>query len=166
MTAGRRSSLRSAGWPACQGNRYSPYYFNTAAFNKYYYRVHKKANFPTRIAFRVFSSIDSRTIIDATGADRLVGRGDMLVSSGAEPVRVQCAFIDTPEIEELTEFIGSQQGYPMPCTFPNISTTVKLESRKLTSVKRDPMFDEAARLVIQPSARFNISYPEEAVYRL
>lgn len=70
-----------------------------------------KANFPTRIAFRVFSSVDSRTILDATGADRLVGRGDMLVSSGSEPVRVQCAFIDTPEIEELTEFIGSQQGY-------------------------------------------------------
>jgi S-DNA-T family DNA segregation ATPase FtsK/SpoIIIE len=68
-----------------------------------------KANFPTRIAFRVFSSIDSRTILDATGADRLVGRGDMLVSSGNEPVRVQCAFIDTPEIEELTDFIGSQK---------------------------------------------------------
>jgi S-DNA-T family DNA segregation ATPase FtsK/SpoIIIE len=89
-----------------------------------------KANFPTRIAFRVFSSIDSRTIIDATGADRLVGRGDMLVSSGAEPVRVQCAFIDTPEIEELTEFIGSQQGYPM-LYLPNISTTVKQEPSDL-----------------------------------
>ncbi len=108
-----------------------------------------KANFPTRIAFRVFSSIDSRTILDATGADRLVGRGDMLVSSGNEPVRVQCAFIDTPEIEELTEFIGSQQGYPDAMHLPEYiddseGSTVEVDLRK-----RDPMFDDAARLVVQ-----------------
>jgi len=108
-----------------------------------------KANFPTRIAFRVFSSIDSRTILDATGADRLVGRGDMLVSSGNEPVRVQCAFIDTPEIEELTEFVGSQKGYADAMHLPEFiddsdSGTVDIDLRK-----RDPMFDDAARLVVQ-----------------
>lgn len=108
-----------------------------------------KANFPTRIAFRVFSSIDSRTIIDATGADRLVGRGDMLVSSGAEPVRVQCAFIDTPEIEELTEFIGSQQGYPDAMHLPEYIDDSDQGSQEVDLRKRDPMFEEAARLVVQ-----------------
>jgi S-DNA-T family DNA segregation ATPase FtsK/SpoIIIE len=108
-----------------------------------------KANFPTRIAFRVFSSIDSRTILDATGADRLVGRGDMLVSSGNEPVRVQCAFIDTPEIEELTDFIGSQKGYADAMHLPeyvddNDSGVLDVDLRK-----RDPMFEEAAKLVVQ-----------------
>ncbi len=108
-----------------------------------------KANFPTRIAFRVFSSIDSRTIIDATGADRLVGRGDMLVSSGAEPIRVQCAFIDTKEIEELTEFIGSQQGYPDAMHLPEYIDDSEGGSQEVDLRKRDPMFEEAARLVIQ-----------------
>ncbi|HOW08654.1 MAG TPA: DNA translocase FtsK [Bacteroidales bacterium] len=108
-----------------------------------------KANFPTRIAFRVFSSIDSRTIIDATGADRLVGRGDMLVSTGAEPVRVQCAFIDTPEIEELTEFIGSQQGYPDAMHLPEYIDDSDQGSQEVDLRKRDPMFEEAARLVVQ-----------------
>jgi S-DNA-T family DNA segregation ATPase FtsK/SpoIIIE len=108
-----------------------------------------KANFPTRIAFRVFSSIDSRTIIDATGADRLVGRGDMLVSSGAEPVRVQCAFIDTPEIEELTEFIGSQQGYPDAMHLPEYIDDSDPGSQEVDLRKKDPMFEEAARLVVQ-----------------
>jgi S-DNA-T family DNA segregation ATPase FtsK/SpoIIIE len=108
-----------------------------------------KANFPTRIAFRVFSSIDSRTILDATGADRLVGRGDMLISSGNEPVRVQCAFIDTPEIEELTEFIGAQHGYADAMHLPeyiddNDSGVVEVDLKK-----RDPMFEEAAKLVVQ-----------------
>ncbi len=108
-----------------------------------------KANFPTRIAFRVFSSIDSRTIIDATGADRLVGRGDMLVSSGAEPVRVQCAFIDTPEIEELTEYIGAQQGYPDAMHLPEFIDDAETEGQEIDLHKRDSMFDEAARLVVQ-----------------
>jgi len=108
-----------------------------------------KANFPTRVAFRVFSSIDSRTILDATGADRLVGRGDMLVSSGNEPVRVQCAFIDTPEIEELTEFIGLQQGYPDAMHLPEYIDDSESSSPEVDLRKRDPMFDDAARLVVQ-----------------
>jgi S-DNA-T family DNA segregation ATPase FtsK/SpoIIIE len=107
-----------------------------------------KANFPTRIAFRVFSSIDSRTILDATGADRLVGRGDMLVSSGNEPVRVQCAFIDTPEIEELTEFIGSQQGYTDAMHLPEYIDDSDNGVLDVDLKKRDPMFDDAARLVV------------------
>ncbi len=108
-----------------------------------------KANFPTRIAFRVFSSIDSRTIIDATGADRLVGRGDMLVSSGAEPVRVQCAFIDAPEIEALTEYIGSQQGYPDAMHLPEYIDDSEIGLQEVDLRKRDPMFEDAARLVVQ-----------------
>jgi S-DNA-T family DNA segregation ATPase FtsK/SpoIIIE len=108
-----------------------------------------KANFPTRIAFRVFSSIDSRTILDATGADRLVGRGDMLVSSGNEPVRVQCAFIDTPEIEELTEFIGSQKGYADAMHLPEYIDDSESGILDIDLRKRDPMFDDAARLVVQ-----------------
>lgn len=108
-----------------------------------------KANFPTRIAFRVFSSIDSRTILDATGADRLVGRGDMLVSSGNEPVRVQCAFIDTPEIEELTEFIGSQKGYSDAMHLPEYVDDSESGALDVDLKKRDPMFEEAAKLVVQ-----------------
>ena len=108
-----------------------------------------KANFPTRVAFRVFSSVDSRTILDATGADRLVGRGDMLISSGNEPVRVQCAFIDTPEIEELTEFIGSQQGYADAMHLPEYIDDSDSGVMEVDLRKRDPMFDDAARLVVQ-----------------
>lgn len=108
-----------------------------------------KANFPTRIAFRVFSSIDSRTILDATGADRLVGRGDMLVSSGNEPVRVQCAFIDTPEIEALTDFIGSQKGYADAMHLPEYIDDNENGSLEVDLKKRDQMFEEAAKLVVQ-----------------
>jgi len=108
-----------------------------------------KANFPTRIAFRVFSSVDSRTILDATGADRLVGRGDMLVSSGSEPVRLQCAFIDTPEIEALTEFIGSQQGYADAMHLPEYIADTEAGEQEVDLRRRDPMFDDAARLVVQ-----------------
>jgi S-DNA-T family DNA segregation ATPase FtsK/SpoIIIE len=108
-----------------------------------------KANFPTRIAFRVFSSIDSRTILDATGADRLVGRGDMLVSSGNEPVRVQCAFIDTPEIEELTDFIGLQKGYADAMHLPEFIDDSDSGVLDVDLKKRDPMFEEAAKLVVQ-----------------
>jgi S-DNA-T family DNA segregation ATPase FtsK/SpoIIIE len=108
-----------------------------------------KANFPTRVAFRVFSSIDSRTILDATGADRLVGRGDMLVSSGNEPVRVQCAFIDTPEIEELTDFIGSQQGYPDAMHLPEYIDDSDSGVSDVDLRKRDAMFNDAAHLVVQ-----------------
>jgi DNA segregation ATPase FtsK/SpoIIIE, S-DNA-T family len=108
-----------------------------------------KANFPTRIAFRVFSSIDSRTILDTTGADRLVGNGDMLISSGAEPVRVQCAFVDTAEIEELTEFIGSQQGYPDAMHLPEYIDDSEGGALEVDLKKKDPMFEDAARLVVQ-----------------
>ncbi len=108
-----------------------------------------KANFPTRIAFRVFSSIDSRTILDTTGADRLVGNGDMLISSGAEPIRVQCAFIDTPEIEELTDFIGSQQGYPDAMHLPEYIDDNESGVPEVDMKKKDPMFEDAARLVVQ-----------------
>ena len=82
-----------------------------------------KANFPARIAFRVTSKIDSRTILDAGGADQLIGRGDMLLSTGNDLIRIQCGFVDTPEVEEICEFIGSQQGYPdaycSPSTHPS-----------------------------------------------
>lgn len=108
-----------------------------------------KANFPTRIAFRVFSSIDSRTILDSTGAERLVGRGDMLISSGNEPIRLQCAFIDTPEIEELTEFIGSQQGYTDAFLLPEyVDDSNNSGLTEVDLKKRDPLFEEAARLVV------------------
>ncbi len=110
-----------------------------------------KANFPSRIAFRVFSGVDSRTILDSTGADRLVGRGDALISQGGEPVRVQCAFIDTPEIEELTDFIGSQQGYPDAMHLPEYVGDDDADngSKEVDLKKRDPLFEEAARLVVQ-----------------
>ncbi len=110
-----------------------------------------KANFPARIAFRVFSQVDSRTILDSSGADRLVGRGDMLISQGGEPVRVQCAFVDTPEIEDLTEFIGSQQGYPDALHLPEYygDDDADNSTREVDLKKRDPLFDEAARLVVQ-----------------
>ena len=75
-----------------------------------------KANFPARIAFRVSAMVDSRTILDRPGANQLIGRGDMLFLQGADPVRVQCAFIDTPEVAEITKFIARQQGYPLHST--------------------------------------------------
>jgi S-DNA-T family DNA segregation ATPase FtsK/SpoIIIE len=77
-----------------------------------------KANFPARIAFRVTSKIDSRTILDAGGADQLIGRGDMLMSTGNDMIRLQCAFIDTPEVERVVDFIGSQQAYPFAFELP------------------------------------------------
>ena len=102
-----------------------------------------KANFPSRIAFRVFSGVDSRTILDTTGADRLVGRGDALISQGGEPIRVQCAFIDTPEIEELTEYIGSQQGYPAAFHLPEYvgDEDTGNGNNDVDLKKRDPLFE-------------------------
>jgi S-DNA-T family DNA segregation ATPase FtsK/SpoIIIE len=79
-----------------------------------------KANFPARIAFRVISQIDSRTILDSTGANQLIGRGDMLLSTGSDVIRLQCAFIDTPEVEVLTEYIGSQRAYPTALLLPAV----------------------------------------------
>ncbi len=107
-----------------------------------------KANFPARIAFRVTSMIDSRTILDGSGADQLIGRGDMLFLSGNEPVRLQCAFIDGPEIEEVTDFIGEQKGYPSAMML----NPVEEEGGTGQAVdldKRDDKFEEAARLVVQ-----------------
>jgi S-DNA-T family DNA segregation ATPase FtsK/SpoIIIE len=106
-----------------------------------------KANFPARIAFRVASGIDSRTILDGPGADQLIGRGDMLFLSGSEPIRLQCAFIDGPEIEDITDFIGQQKGYPSAMQL----TPVEEEGGGVPEVdldKRDDKFEEAARLVI------------------
>ncbi len=107
-----------------------------------------KANFPARIAFRVTSMIDSRTILDGPGADQLIGRGDMLFLSGSEPIRIQCAFVDGPEIEEVTDFIGEQKGYPSAM----LLNPVEEEGGSSLDVdldKRDDKFEEAARLVIQ-----------------
>ncbi len=107
-----------------------------------------KANFPARIAFRVTSMIDSRTILDGSGADQLIGRGDMLFLSGNEPVRLQCAFIDGPEIEEVTDFIGQQKGYPTAMMLKPVEEEGG-EGPEVDLDKRDDKFEEAARLVVQ-----------------
>ncbi len=109
-----------------------------------------KANFPARVAFRVSSMIDSRTILDGPGANQLVGRGDMLFSQGSDLVRVQCAFVDTPEVEEITKFIGTQRGYPTAFYLPE-PRIVEGEGVKASDVdmsKRDPLFEEVAKLVV------------------
>ena len=108
-----------------------------------------KANFPARIAFRVPSMIDSRTILDHPGANNLVGRGDMLVSAGSDMVRVQCAFIDIPEIERITDFIGNQQGYPEAYQLPDYTPEGQDGFREIDLNKRDELFEEAARMVVQ-----------------
>lgn len=107
-----------------------------------------KANFPARIAFRVPSMIDSRTILDSPGANHLVGRGDMLVSMGGDLVRVQCAYIDTAEVEQLTSFIGSQRGYPTAWLLPEPEADGQNDSTEVSMDKLDDLFDEAARLVV------------------
>jgi DNA segregation ATPase FtsK/SpoIIIE, S-DNA-T family len=107
-----------------------------------------KANFPARIAFRVPSMIDSRTILDSPGANHLVGRGDMLVSMGADLIRVQCAYIETDEVEHLTAFIGNQKGYPMAWPLPEPQTDSQDESGEVNMDKLDELFEEAARLVV------------------
>jgi S-DNA-T family DNA segregation ATPase FtsK/SpoIIIE len=109
-----------------------------------------KANFPARIAFRVTTAIDSRTILDRTGANQLIGRGDMLFLQGADPVRVQCAFIDTPEIERITHFIAEQQGYPIPYYLPEYvdDSGSSSEPGELDTDKLDPLFEKAAHLLV------------------
>lgn len=107
-----------------------------------------KANFPARIAFRVTSVIDSRTIMDAAGANQLIGRGDMLISDGNEMTRLQCAFIDTPEVEKLTDFIGSQQGYPIAFELPEY---VGEEAKAIGAIDlndRDSLFRDAASVIV------------------
>jgi S-DNA-T family DNA segregation ATPase FtsK/SpoIIIE len=107
-----------------------------------------KANFPARIAFRVTSKIDSRTILDAGGADQLIGRGDMLMSTGNDLIRIQCGFVDTPEVEAICEFIGSQQGYPDAFILPEYTPEGNSESGNLSDDDRDSMFVDAARVIV------------------
>lgn len=109
-----------------------------------------KANFPARLAFRVTSKIDSRTILDSGGADQLIGKGDMLLSTGSDLIRLQCAFVDTPEVDRVTEFIGSQRGYASAYELPEYVG----DDGDGGSIKdfdpsdRDPMFEDAARLIV------------------
>ncbi|MDR0437317.1 MAG: DNA translocase FtsK [Bacteroidales bacterium] len=108
-----------------------------------------KANFPARIAFRVTSKIDSRTILDSGGADQLIGKGDMLLSTGNELIRIQCALIDTPEIERIAEFIGEQRGYPEAYELPECADESSgLGGGTFSADERDSMFDDAARLIV------------------
>ena len=108
-----------------------------------------KANFPARIAFRVISKIDSRTILDAGGAEQLVGRGDMLLSTGSDLIRLQCAFIDTPEVEKVTDYIGSQRGYPDAMHLPEYADEESEIKSDFDSNERDPLFEDAARIIVQ-----------------
>lgn len=107
-----------------------------------------KANFPARIAFKVSSKIDSRTILDAGGAEQLIGKGDMLISYNGEITRLQCAFVDTPEVDKITDFIGEQRGYPQAFLLPEYVDEKELEGRDFDSSNRDPLFEDAARLVV------------------
>lgn len=107
-----------------------------------------KANFPARIAFRVTAMVDSRTILDSPGANQLIGRGDMLVSTGSDLIRVQCAFVDTPEIERITDFIGNQRGYPSAFLLPEYKGEEGSESAEVDLSKKDELFEEAARVIV------------------
>ena len=107
-----------------------------------------KANFPARIAFRVTSKIDSRTILDAGGADQLIGRGDMLIALGSELTRLQCAFIDTPEVEKVTDFIGNQRAYPEAFLLPEYVGDGEGGNLNADLDDRDTMFEDAARVVV------------------
>ena len=108
-----------------------------------------KANFPARIAFRVSAMVDSRTILDRPGANQLIGRGDMLFLQGADPVRVQCAFIDTPEVAEITKFIARQQSYPTAFYLPEyVDENTGGDLGDVDMGRLDPLFEDAARLVV------------------
>ena len=111
-----------------------------------------KANFPARIAFKVSAGIDSKTILDRTGAQQLIGKGDMLYLGGAEPIRVQCAFVDTPEVERINEFIAAQQSYNMPFELPEPDTPESdmgdSGSADVDMQHLDPLFEDAARLIV------------------
>jgi S-DNA-T family DNA segregation ATPase FtsK/SpoIIIE len=109
-----------------------------------------KANFPVRLAFKVASKIDSRTILDAGGAEQLIGRGDMLLSYGSDIIRLQCAFVDTPEVERVIEFISQQQGYPEPFYLPEFNGGEDgFAPGAVNPEDLDEMFEDAARLVVQ-----------------
>ena len=106
-----------------------------------------KANFPARIAFKVMSKIDSRTILDASGADQLIGRGDMLCSLGSDIIRLQCPFVDTPEVDRIVEIIGEQRGYPIAFELPEVQE--EGPSREIDVDSRDALFEDAARIVVE-----------------
>jgi S-DNA-T family DNA segregation ATPase FtsK/SpoIIIE len=107
-----------------------------------------KANFPARLAYRVISKIDSRTILDTGGADQLIGRGDMLLSTGSDIIRLQCAFVDIHEVEKITEFIGEQRGYPFAFNLPEVNDENNDEAKNLDPSERDELFEEAARIIV------------------
>jgi DNA segregation ATPase FtsK/SpoIIIE, S-DNA-T family len=109
-----------------------------------------KANFPARFAYRVISKIDSRTILDQSGADQLVGKGDMLISTGSDLIRLQCAFVDTPEVDKVTEFIGSQRGYSSAFYLPEFfDETNGGDKEDFDPNDRDELFEDAARIIVQ-----------------
>ena len=108
-----------------------------------------KANFPARVAFRVMSNVDSRTILDSTGADQLIGKGDMLYSNGNDMIRIQCAFIDTPEVEKVVTFIGEQKGYPNAYELPEyVGENESSGVGNFDANEKDALFEEAARIVV------------------
>lgn len=126
-----------------------------------------KANFPARIAFKVSAKVDSRTILDSGGAEQLVGRGDMLISHGSELLRIQCAFVDTPEVEKIVEFIGQQRGYASVFELPEYEGEDGGGSGKVLDIgNRDELFEECARLIVQSQSgstsnlqrRLNLGY--------
>jgi S-DNA-T family DNA segregation ATPase FtsK/SpoIIIE len=107
-----------------------------------------KANFPARIAFKVSSKIDSRTILDAGGAEQLIGKGDMLISYNGDIVRLQCAFVDTPEVDKIVDFIAEQRGYPQPFLLPEYIDEKDMEGKDFDLGDKDPLFEDAARLIV------------------
>ena len=113
-----------------------------------------KANFPARIAFRVTSIVDSRTILDGSGANQLIGKGDMLISTGSDMIRLQCAFVDTPEVERIVNFIEEQQAYPEPFLLPEVAEETGDDrgmdgGDEFDSDEIDPLFMDVATLVVQ-----------------
>ena len=125
-----------------------------------------KANFPARIAFKVSAKVDSRTILDAGGAEQLIGRGDMLISHGSELLRIQCAFVDTPEVEKIVNFIGDQRGYPSAFELPEYEGEEEGNEKVVDLTNRDKLFEECAKVVVQTQSgstsmlqrRFNLGY--------
>jgi S-DNA-T family DNA segregation ATPase FtsK/SpoIIIE len=107
-----------------------------------------KANFPARIAFKVSSKIDSRTILDTGGAEQLIGKGDMLISYNGEVVRLQCAFVDTPEVDKIVDCIGEQRGYPDAFLLPEYIDEKEMENRDFDVNDKDALFEDAARLIV------------------
>jgi len=125
-----------------------------------------KANFPARIAFKVSAKVDSRTILDAGGAEQLIGRGDMLLSFGSELLRIQCAFVDTPEVEQVVDFIGTQRGYASAFELPEYEGEEGEGAKEVDLSNRDKLFEDCSRVVVQMQSgstsnlqrRFNLGY--------